>query len=321
MKMFILFLFARKTKQEGLRESVMKKKIEIIEVGPRDGFQNIKNFIPTNLKLMIIDEIIKSGINHIQASSFVSPRAVPQMKDAKEIIVNCIKKYPGINFSALVPNLYGAKAAVECGVKEINYTISISETHNLQNTKRTHDESFSELSQIIENYPGLKITLDVSTAFGYYHEGLISVEKILGFLRNAYDRGVRSFNLCDTVGLAYPSLVKEIVKAALKEYSNCEFQIHIHDTRNMGMINSYTAIECGIKKIQTSLGGLGGCPFAPGATGNTSTEDFVYMLNKMGYDTGIDSEKIIQAAKLLKNNVDGNYSGHHILIDDKICFQ
>ncbi len=299
-----------------------ENKVEIIEIGPRDGFQNVKNFIPTDMKLQVVDGIIKSGIKNIQITSFVNPKAIPQMKDAKEIVAKCIDKYSDVNFFALVPNLQGAKAAVECGLKEITYVISISETHNKKNVKRTHDQSFLELSEITKLFPSLKVNLDVATTFGCHYEGEIPLPNIMKFLKRAYDIGIRSFDLCDTVGLAHPMRVKEVVKNVLKEYTECEFQIHIHDTRNMGIINSYTALECGINKIQTAIGGLGGCPFAPGASGNTSTEDFVYMLNKMGYKTGIDVEAILETAKLLKENVNGNYSGHHIFIDkDNVCNQ
>jgi hydroxymethylglutaryl-CoA lyase len=301
---------------------VAQKKVEIIEIGPRDGFQNVSEFIPTDMKLKIIDGVIRSGIKSVQITSFVHPKAIPQMKDAKEIAASCLEKYSNIDFFALVPNLYGAKTAVECGLKEISYVISVSETHNVKNVKRTHDESFSELLELIKLYPGIKVNLDVATTFGCHYEGEIPLEKVMAFLKRAYGIGIKSFNLCDTVGLAHPVLVKEVVENALKEYPDCEFQIHIHDTRNMGIINSYAAIECGINKIQTSIGGLGGCPFAPGASGNTSTEDFVYMLNKMGYDTGIDFEVLLETAKLLKENVDGNYSGHHIFINkNKVCNQ
>lgn len=303
-------------------EKVAGNMVEIIEIGPRDGFQNVQDFIPTDIKLQVIDGIIKSGIKNVQITSFVNPKAIPQMRDAKEIVTKCIEKYSGINFFALVPNLYGAKVAVECGLKEITYVISISETHNIKNVKRTHDQSLSELSEIIDLYPNLKVNLDVATTFGCHYEGEISLKKVMNFLKWAYDIGIRSFDLCDTVGLAHPGLIKEIVTNVLKEYRDCEFQIHIHDTRNMGIINSYTALECGINKIQTAIGGLGGCPFAPGASGNTSTEDFVYMLNKMGYNTGIDTEVMLETAKMLKNNVNGNYSGHHIFINkEKVCSQ
>jgi len=301
---------------------VTKKKVEIVEIGPRDGFQNVPEFIPTELKLQAIDGIIRSGVKRVQITSFVNPKAIPQMKDAKEVATICLEKYPGINFFALVPNLCGAQVAVECGLKEISYVISVSETHNLKNVKRSHDESFSGLSEIIKLYPNIIINLDVATAFGCHYEGDIPIEKIMTFLKRGYDMGIRSFNICDTVGLAYPLLVKEVIENVLKEFPDCEFEIHIHDTRNMGIINSYTAIECGINKIQTSIAGLGGCPFAPGASGNTSTEDLVYMLNKMGYETEIDFEVLLKTAKLLKEKINGDFSGHHIFINkNNVCNQ
>ncbi|RYI28752.1 hydroxymethylglutaryl-CoA lyase [Bacillus infantis] len=290
-------------------------RIEIIEVGPRDGFQNVSEFIPTDIKLETIDRVVNAGLRNIQITSFVSPKAIPQMRDAEEVTRRCLEKYPDIKLFALVPNLYGARAAVECGLSELTYVISVSETHNRNNVKRTHVESFNELEKILNLFPDLKINLDVATAFGCPYEGEFSIEVVLGFLERAYNLGVRSFNLCDTVGLAYPSLIRSTVENVLAKFPDCEIQIHIHDTRNMGIVNSLAALECGIKKIQTALGGLGGCPFAPGASGNTSTEDFVYMLNKMGYKTGINSDLILSAAKHLKENVEGNYSGHHIFIN------
>lgn len=300
----------------------MKPRIKIIEVGPRDGFQSVDEFIPTALKLQIIERIVEAGVGHIQVTSFVNPKAVPQMKDAREVARHCIDKYPDISFSALVPNYRGAKDAVESGLSEINYVISVSETHNLKNVKRTHDESFDELGKIIEDYPGLQVNLDAATVFGCHYEGIIPPEQVISFLRRARAIGVKSFNLCDTVGLAHPKLIRTVLGLVLQEFPDCEFQVHIHDTRNMGMINSFAAIECGIDAIQTSLGGLGGCPFAPGASGNTATEDFVYMLDMMGYETGVDSGRLIEAAKYLRETVKGNYSGHHILIDmTRVCAQ
>ncbi|MET3697000.1 hydroxymethylglutaryl-CoA lyase [Bacillus oleivorans] len=293
-----------------------QKKVEIVEVGPRDGFQNVPEFIPTDVKLKVIEGIVKSGIKSIQITSFVSPKAIPQMKDAKDVTAACLVRYPDLRLFALVPNLYGAKAAVESGLKELAYVISVSKTHNTKNVKRTHDESFEELDQIVQLYPEIKVTLDVATTFGCPFEGEMSLEEVMAFLQRGYDLGIRTFNLCDTVGLAHPELIKEVVGTVLKTYPDCEFQIHIHDTRNMGMINSFTAIQCGITKVQTAIGGLGGCPFAPGASGNTSTEDFVYMLNKMGYDTGVNFDTLLETATYLKGNVtSGIYSGHQIFID------
>ena len=294
----------------------MRKKVNIIEVGPRDGFQSVKKFIPTEIKLEVINGLVQSGVKKIQATSFVSPKAIPQMQDAKTIVQTCLQKYPHISFFALVPNLYGAKVAVESGLDEISYVISVSESHNQANVKRTCDESFGELKMIREQFPDLRINLDAATAFGCPFEGDPSLKRLKSYIRRGIDLGIRSFNIADTIGVAYPTMVREYISALISEYPQAEFHVHIHDTRNMGIINSYTAIECGVKGIEVSLGGLGGCPFAPGASGNTATEDFVYMLGKMGYDTGIDFKRLLITAKHLKSCVDGNYSGHHIFINE-----
>lgn len=293
----------------------MKKRVNIIEVGPRDGFQNVKEFIPTHIKLKIIDGLVEAGIKYIQATSFVNPKAVPQMQDSKEVITACIEKYPNVNFFALVPNMYGAKAAVECGVKEISFVISVSESHNMANVKRTCDESFAELEKIRETFPYIKINLDAATAFGCPFEGEIPYHKLNAHIKRGVDLGINSFTICDTIGVANPEIVKEFLNNLIAEYPNADFRVHFHDTRNNGILNTYTAIQSDIKGVEVSIGGLGGCPFAPGASGNTSTEDLVYLLNMMGYNTGVDFDKLLKTANYLKDNVDGNYSGHQIFIN------
>ncbi|MGE4485220.1 MAG: hydroxymethylglutaryl-CoA lyase [Oscillospiraceae bacterium] len=290
------------------------KKIRVIEVGPRDGFQNICNFIPTDIKLTVIDKLASAGVKDIMITSFVSPGAIPQMRDAAEVAGACLERYPDINLSALVPNLRGALNAVSAGLKELTAVISVSESHNKANVNRTPDESFAELQKILEAYPGAKVTLDLATSFGCPFEGEISLEQVRAAVRRAYGIGIRSIDLCDTVGMAYPTQVREYVTFLMAEFPDVEFCVHIHDTRNMGIVNTLAAIECGITNVQASLGGLGGCPFAPGASGNTSSEDLVYMLGRMGYDTGIDFDKMLEAAEYAHQNIVGNFSGHHIFI-------
>lgn len=292
----------------------MRRSIEIIEVGPRDGFQNIKEYILMETKLKIIDDLIASGIRHMELTSFVSPKAIPQLRDAKEITKYCLEKYPDIDFFPLVPNLYGAKAAWELGLKKIAYVVSFSKTHNKANINRTHEESFNELKKIMEAYPKMEICLDLATAFGCPFEGKTETKNIVDFLADYAQLGVHTVCLCDTIGIGNPKQVREVIGAVKEAYANIELQVHIHDTRNMGMVNTLIAIECGVNKIQSTLGGLGGCPFAPGASGNLSTEDIVYMLNEMGFETGIDTQRIIEAAKYEKTVIDGVYSGHQINI-------
>lgn len=293
-----------------------RKHIDIIEVGPRDGFQNLKEYLPAERKLEIIDELIESGVRHMQVTSFVHPKAIPQMRDAREVAAACLEKYPGMDLFALIPNLRGAQTAREVGMKKVTNVISLSASHNKANINRTHEESFHELAQIMDSRGDMEVCLDVATAFGCPFEGKYrDVEPLLAFLGRAWELGVRTFNLCDTVGLADPAQVRSFVAACRQAFPGARLEAHIHDTRNMGLVNTLAAIEAGVDGVQATLGGLGGCPFAPGASGNTSTEDLVFMLNEMGYDTGIDFGKILAAAKREHDTVPGNYSGHHINIE------
>lgn len=297
----------------------MNKKVEIVEVGPRDGFQNLEVYIPVEEKIKIIEDLIESGIKHMQHTSFVSPKAIPQLRDASEITEILLEKYPDFDFFPLVPNLYGARSAYELGIKKISYVVSLSASHNKANINRTHKESFDELKKIMEAYPELKICVDIATTFGCPFEGKFSTETVVDFIRKLVDMGIREMTLADTIGVANPRQVREIVGAVKKEFPEVEFQVHIHDTRNMGMVNTLAAIESGITKVQSTLGGLGGCPFAPGASGNTATEDLVYMLNEMGYDTGVDIEKLLEAARYEKSIINGNFSGHLVNIQNQDC--
>ena len=233
------------------------------------------------------------------------------MKDAKELAAICIKKYPDTDFFALVPNLRGAQAAIEVGLKWVSYVVSLSESHNQANIRRTHEESFAALQLIQETYPDLDICLDLATTFGCPFEGTKTEADVLPFLKPYVDSGIKSVNLCDTIGIANPAQVRKIVKAVKAEYPTLDLQIHIHDTRNMGMVNTLAAIELGIDKVQSTLGGLGGCPYAPGASGNLSTEDLVFMLSEMGYDMNIDLPKMIELVKYQKEVIpSGQFSGH-----------
>ncbi len=290
------------------------KSVNVIEVGPRDGFQNIKEYLPLEEKLKIIDDMISSGVKQIEHTSFVSPKAIPQLKDAKELTKICIEKYPDVDFFPLVPNLYGAKIAYDLGLKKVAYVVSLSKSHNKANINRSHEESFEELKRIVESYPDMNIYLDLATTFGCPFEGKFETAVILDFLKDYIELGVIDIVLCDTIGIANPKQVREVIQAVKSTYPNVKLQVHIHDTRNMGMVNTLAAIESGVTNIQSTLGGLGGCPFAPGASGNLATEDIVYMLNEMGYLTGIDFDKLLQAAKYEQSVIDGIYSGHQMKI-------
>lgn len=296
----------------------MSKTIDIIEVGPRDGFQNQKEYIPADIKIKIIESIIDAGVKHMQITSFVSPKAIPQMRDATDVTKSILHKYKDrdLDLFALVPNLFGAKAASEAGLKKVTNVISLSKSHNMANIRRTHEQSFDELAKIRSELPDLEVCVDVATAFGCPFEGKYhDVEPLIKFMKRAYDLGIRTFTLCDTVGLADPQQIRDFLRVVRGMYQDIRLEIHIHDTRGMGLVNTLAAVESGVDGIQGALGGLGGCPFAPGASGNTATEDIVYMLTQMGYDTGIDADALIEAAKKERELFNGNYSGHLINIE------
>lgn len=295
------------------------KSVQILEVGPRDGFQSVKEFIPTETKIDIIERLVDCGCDYIQATSFVHPKAIPQMRDAREIIEHCLKKYPDRHFYALVPNMRGARAAVEAGLKEISYVISVSTGHNKANVNRTPEESFKELEELIKTFPETKVNLDAATAFGCPFDGHVSIAQVTEYVKRAVDIGITTVELCDTIGVASPRQVELTAQTMRGLFPRLTFGVHIHDTRNMGMVNSLVAVQNGITRIATTVGGMGGCPFAPGASGNTSTEDMVNMLEKMGIDTGIDLDRLVDTAKYLKKTVPANYSGHLMNVETEGC--
>jgi hydroxymethylglutaryl-CoA lyase len=296
----------------------MMKKIEVYEVGPRDGFQNVSDYIPLETKTKVIEGLLAAGIKHIQITSFVSPKAIPQMKDARELATACVKNHPDTDFFALVPNLRGAEAAWESGLKWITYVVSLSESHNRANINRSHVDSLGELQKILKAYPQMDVCLDLATTFGCPFEGKKSEKEVLPFLKPYVDSGIRTVNLCDTIGIANPAQVRNIIDAVRNEYPALDLHIHVHDTRNMGMVNTLAAIEQGVCKVQSTLGGLGGCPFAPGASGNLATEDLAFMLSEIGYELNIDVQKLIKLAKYQARAIPkGQFSGHLHTIQEK----
>lgn len=297
----------------------MSKKITISEIAPRDGWQNIQEYIPLETKRELVEKMLQAGVRRLQIGSFVSPKAIPQMRETGVLTEQILSAHPDAEIFALVPNMYGAKAAVAAGLKEITCVISVSESHNKANVNRTVEESFAQLREIREAFPELRIHLDAATAFGCPFEGETPLDKLLEYLGSAVEAGVDGFDLCDTVGVAYPTQMEGFITAVKNAFPTMPLEVHIHDTRNMGILNTWTAIQCGVDSVQSALGGLGGCPFAPGASGNTSTEDLVYMLHKSGYETGIDFDALLSAAKYMRSVVNGNYSGHHINIGSKPC--
>ena len=241
------------------------------------------------------------------------------MQDATTVAKTIVERHPDLDLFALVPNFRGAQNAHEAGLKKVNTVISLSRSHNMANVRKTHDQSFEELHKIIEQLSDMEVVLDVATAFGCPFEGKQrSAQAVVDFCGRAYDMGVRTFNLCDTVGQSDPAQVASFTHAMKKAFPDARLELHIHDTRGMGIVCSLEGWKAGADGIQSTLGGLGGCPFAPGASGNTATEDLVFMFEEMGVQTGISFDKILTLAKEEHQEIPGNYSGANLLVKNTI---
>lgn len=280
----------------------MKQRIYINDVAVRDGFQIEKNIIPTETKIALIDAISETGIAKVEVTSFVHPGLVPNMADAVEVLAN-IKRVAGVTYSVLVPNLKGMKRAVEthqtrCRIDEVNVFMSASETHNRANVNRSCDESFADFAVMIAmaREAGIRMNGSVSTSFGCPFEGVVPEQRVLGFAQRFVDLGFDGVSLADTTGMANPAQVERISAEAVKRFAGTELTLHFHNTRGMGLANVVAGIRAGVIHYDGSLAGLGGCPFAPGATGNICTEDMVNMLEDMDYDTGVDLDRLLAVA-------------------------
>jgi hydroxymethylglutaryl-CoA lyase len=296
----------------------LPKNVKIIEVGPRDGFQSIKEWIPTELKLQIIDGLVESNFKKIEITSFVHPKAIPQMKDAKIIVEKLLQKYSDkdVIFNALVPNLFGAKAAYELGIREVTYVISSSVAHNKANVKRTPQESFDGLKVLKDTFADLKINLAIATVFGCPYEGDIAIEQVKWMIEQGLSAGVDNFTLADTIGVANPKQMFEILSELKKDFADIDFALHLHDTRGMGLANVVTALQCGVSTFESAIGGLGGCPFAPGAAGNIASEDLVNMLESMGVKTGVKLDKLLSTVKIVQEKIKPILTSHMVYVDN-----
>lgn len=288
----------------------LPEKVSIIEVGPRDGFQNVKDFIETEDKLQIIELIRRAGVSAIEVTSFVHPKAVPQMADAREVARRVREEFPSLRAIALVPNERGARNAYECGIREVSYVISASEDHNQANVRRTIQESLEELKKIRMAVPELTVRLDIATAFGCPYAGKVSHGQVFHLIEEAIALKIREIVLCDTIGIANPLQVSELAGEVQEKYPGLTYTMHLHNTRGQGLANILAAMQQNITSFETSAGGLGGCPFAPGAAGNAATEDLLNMLDYMGIKTGIDQERYLEAVACVKAKVHADLTGN-----------
>lgn len=270
------------------------KRLYMQEVATRDGFQNESTFIETAHKIAVIDALSKCGYSKIEVTSFTSPKAIPSLRDA-EAVMQGITRQPGVEYTVLVPNLRGAERALSCGVDEANLVMSVSEPHNRSNLRMTREQSFAQLSEVISviGQGPVAINVSLSTVFGCPMQGDVHAEEVLKWVDRFTKLGVRGVTLCDTTGMAFPSQVRSLSAQVIERFPELQITLHFHNTRGMALANTLGALEAGIDRFDSSLGGLGGCPYAPGASGNVCTEDLVHMLQLMEYDTGVDLDKIL----------------------------
>ena len=270
--------------------------ISIREVGPRDGLQN-EAPVPTQAKIELIDRLSQTGVRRIEAVSFVRAEAIPQMADADAVWLG-IDRAASVRYSALVPNLRGARRALDLGLAEIEAVVSASDTHNRKNVGRGTAESMDDIAMIIDaaHQRGATCQVIVSTAWGCPFEGDVPVERVVRVAGRAVADGADSVSFGDTTGMATPGRVRELVAEFRRSHSDVPLNLHFHNTRGTGLANVLTALELGVADFDSSVGGLGGCPYAPGATGNIATEDLVHMVEDMGVGTGIDLDSMIAAA-------------------------
>ena len=281
----------------------MSERIEINEVSPRDGLQMEKAFVPTESKIVYIDALSACGFARIEVTSYTSPKAIPALADADAVMAG-IRRVPGVRYTALVPNLRGMERAVEGRPDEINLVMSVSETHNRANLRMTREQSLAGLQDVLRQAGtlGLPCNVSLSTAFGCPFEGEIDAAEVLRLARTLADSGAAGITACDTTGMAHPEQVRQL-SVMLQKALQTPITIHLHNTRGMGLANALAAYQAGIRRFDAATGGLGGCPYAPGASGNVSTEELAHMFASMGCETGIDVERLLAVVGTLSSLV------------------
>ena len=284
--------------------------VRVCEVGLRDGLQLVSSFFPTEQKLAWIRAEADAGVREIEVTSFVPPKLVPQFVDAEEVVREALK-IAGLSVMALIPNMKGAERGFALGVHQLNFVMSVSRTHNLKNVRREREESVADLKRIVQARNAQpegrrpSIVGGLSTALGCSYEGRIPVDDVRNYAAQLAEAGVDEILVADTVGYGDPAQVRAVFKAVMAEVGGIPVGAHFHDTRGTGLANVAAALEMGVRRFDASLAGLGGCPFAPGASGNIVMDDLVFMLDSMGLRTGIDLEKLISVRSILERNLPG----------------
>lgn len=287
----------------------MKQRIYFNEVVTRDGFQMEPEFVPTDTKIELINALSQCGYAKIEVTSFTSAKAIPMLRDAEEVMGR-IQRVPPVEYTVLVPNLRGAERAMEAKPDEFNLVMSTSETHNLSNLRMPRENSYAALKEVIHQFgQQVPVNVSLSACFGCPMEGDVSQQEVLQWSQRFADLGVRGLTICDTTGMAQPNQVAQMCEVLQQRFPSLQLTLHFHNTRGMGLANVMAAVQSGITRFDGSLGGLGGCPYAPGASGNICSEDAIHMLDAMGYETGIDLPQLLGIARQLPGIVQHTVPG------------
>ncbi|MFS1511397.1 hydroxymethylglutaryl-CoA lyase [Chengkuizengella sp. SCS-71B] len=289
------------------------EKVTLKEVGPRDGLQNEKAFITTEDKINWINQLSLTGLKYIEISSFVNPKWIPALADALEVAKG-IHRVEGVTYAALVPNQKGLERALEANIDEAAIFMSASETHNQKNINKSMQDTFPVLREVVQDSlsAGKTVRGYVSTVFGCPYEGSVDVNSVLRVSETLFDMGISELSLGDTIGVANPKQVQELLELLLQRFPSEKLAMHFHDTRGTALANILASLEMGITNYDGAVGGLGGCPYAPGASGNLATDDLVYMLAGMDIETGVDQEKLFLAAKFIQEKLDRMLPSHNL---------
>jgi hydroxymethylglutaryl-CoA lyase len=278
------------------------ERVTIVEVGPRDGFQVEHEFIPTELKVEVIDAVARAGVRKIETSSFVSPKFVPQLADAAEVF-KAIERQPGTRYTALVPNMKGAERALDAGADGVRLVMTSTETYNKKNVGMSIDQSLDVCRQILDRLRDepMRVEAVIALAFGCPFEGPVSEDRVAELAHRFVDMGVRELSIADSVGLGNPRRVASTMTRLRSELPEIAFSLHLHDTRGLGLANVMAALQVGIDTFDSSIGGLGGCPVFPNGAGNIATEDLVNLCEEMGISTGVDIAKIQMISRKMQD--------------------
>lgn len=278
--------------------------VRIVEVGPRDGLQNEAGFVPTAEKVAFVNRLADAGHAIIEVSAFVSPKWVPQMADAADVFAG-ITRRPGVRYTALAPNLKGLARAREAGADEVAVFPAASETFSARNLNQTIDEALNAAREICREAAAIRMPVRayLSVSFGCPFEGPVPPSRVADLAARLIDMGAYEVAISDTIGIAHPRQVSDVLREVTAAVPVEKIALHLHDTRGTGLVNAYAALEAGVTTFDASAGGLGGCPYAPGATGNLATEDLVYMLDGLGYPTGVRLDGIVQASRAIEPHV------------------